>query len=84
MIFGHAPIIFPAILGVRMIFSRRFYLHLLLLEGSVAWRVLCDISGGWSMREWAGLINALAILLFFVNTVTSIRFTPLAARDSGC
>lgn len=75
MIFGHAPIIFPAILGVRMRFSRRFYLHLLLLEGSVAWRVLCDISGGWSMREWAGLINALAILLFFVNTVTSIRFT---------
>ena len=73
MIFGHAPIIFPAILGVKIRFSRRFYLHLLLLEGSVAWRVLCDISGGWSMREWAGLINGIAILLFLVNTMVSVR-----------
>ncbi len=73
MIFGHAPIIFPAVLGVRMQFSRRFYLHLLLLEGSVAWRVGCDLGGVWSMREWAGLINALAILLFFFNTILAIR-----------
>ena len=74
MIFGHAPIIFPAVLGVRMVYSRRFYLHLLLLEGSVAWRVISDLTGSWSMRQWAGLINGLAILLFLVNTVTSIRW----------
>jgi len=73
MIFGHAPIIFPAVLGVRMQFSRRFYLHLVLLEGSVAWRVIGDISNGWSMRQWAGLINGVAILVFLVNTVTSVR-----------
>ena len=73
MIFGHAPIIFPAVLGVRMVYRRRFYLHLLLLEGSVAWRVISDLTGSWSMRQWAGLINGIAILLFLVNTVTSIK-----------
>ncbi len=73
MIFGHAPIIFPAVLSVRMEFSRRFYLHLLLLEGSVAWRIIGDIGGGWSIRQSAGLINGIAILLFLANTVTSVR-----------
>ncbi|NNM84764.1 MAG: hypothetical protein HKL96_03280 [Phycisphaerales bacterium] len=73
MIFGHAPIIFPAVLGVRMQFSRRFYLHLVLLEGSVAWRVVGDISGVWSVRQWAGLLNGVTILLFLVNTVASVR-----------
>ncbi len=73
MIFGHAPIIFPAVLSVRTQFSRRFYLHLLLLEGSVAWRIIGDIGGGWSIRQSAGLINGIAILLFLANTVTSVR-----------
>ncbi len=73
MIFGHAPIIFPAVLRVRIIFSPRFYLHLVLLEGSVAWRLACDMSGAWSMRQWAGMLNGLAILLFLANTVASIR-----------
>jgi hypothetical protein len=33
MIFGHAPIIVPAVLGVRVAFSPGFYVHLALLHG---------------------------------------------------
>lgn len=68
MIFGHAPIIFPAVLGVRMRFSRIAYVPLILLEFSVFWRVLADIAQSWPQRKWAGLLNAAAIVLFLINT----------------
>lgn len=73
MIFGHAPIIFPAVLGVRMNYYPRFYVHLILLEGSVALRIASDLAGWWDGRSWAGLLNALAIVLFLIQTLTSIR-----------
>jgi hypothetical protein len=73
MIFGHAPIIFPAVLAVRMEYRRRFYAHLVLLQLSVLLRVACDV-GEWDAgRRWAGLINATAIVLFLANTVGSLR-----------
>jgi hypothetical protein len=51
MIFGHAPIIFPAVLGGRAVFHRRFYAHLFLLQASVALRVAGDLSSAWFGRE---------------------------------
>jgi hypothetical protein len=72
MIFGHAPIIFPAVLSVRMKYHPRFYLHLLLLEIAVALRIAADLAGWWTMRQWGGLLAALAILLFLIQTVTSL------------
>jgi len=80
MIFGHAPIIFPAVLGGRAVFHRRFYAHLLLLQASVALRVAGDVSSVWSdgswgrARAWGGALSAAAILLFLLNTVRSLRF----------
>ncbi len=73
MIFGHAPIIFPAVLGIRMRFSRFFYAHLFLLEASVLWRILADLAGAWSQARWAGLLNVTAIVLFLINTVGSLE-----------
>ncbi len=76
MIFGHAPIIFPAVLGVRMSYHTRFYVHLFLLEIGVILRVVADLAGWWTARQWAGLIAAIAIVLFLLQTVTSISFHP--------
>ncbi len=73
MIFGHAPIIFPAILRVKMLFSKRFYIHLYLLHASLALRVLADLVEWIPGRQWGGILSAIAIVLFFLNTVTSIR-----------
>lgn len=44
MIFGHAPIIFPAILGVPINFQPAFYIHLVLLHASLALRVMCRVA----------------------------------------
>lgn len=72
MIFGHAPIIFPAILGVPVTFSRRFYVHLILLHLSLLMRVSGDLLNHTGLRQWGGLLNVVAILLFLAMTVTSL------------
>lgn len=68
MIFGHAPIIFPAVLGMAVPFRARFYAPLVLLHLSLVLRVVGDLALWWPGRQWGGLINVVAILLFFANT----------------
>lgn len=82
MIFGHAPVIFPAVLGVQMRFSPRFYSHLALLHLSVLMRVSGGLAGALLLRQWAVVLNVSALLLFLGNTVTSIRRKP-ARRSRG-
>lgn len=72
MIFGHAPIIFPAILGVPIKFFPVFYIHLSILHASLLLRILGDLSGQPEIRRWGGLFNEIAILLFLGLTVYSI------------
>jgi len=73
MIFGHAPIIFPAILGVPINFQSAFYVHLALLHASLVIRVVADYANWHTIRMWGGLLNEVAILLFISLTVLSIR-----------
>jgi hypothetical protein len=68
MIFGHAPIIFPAVLGIPVSFRRTFYSHLILLHVTLLLRIVGDLLGSLSARQWGGLLNALTLLLFFGNT----------------
>jgi hypothetical protein len=73
MIFGHAPIILPAILNVPVTFRPAFYLHLGLLHLSLGLRVVSDLSVWVVGRKWGGLLNEVAILLFLILTLLSIR-----------
>ncbi|MCC6298732.1 MAG: hypothetical protein IT314_05510 [Anaerolineales bacterium] len=79
MIFGHAPIIFPAVLGIPINFQPAFYIQLILLHASLALRVFADYANLPAFRMWGGLLNEVAILLFIVMTVNSIR-KSLAAK----
>jgi len=73
MIFGHAPIIFPAVTGVAVPFQGGFYGHLVLLHLSLLLRVAGDL-GGWNVaRQWGGLGNVVALLLFLVSTGRAAR-----------
>jgi hypothetical protein len=79
MIFGHAPIIFPAILGGVSVFHPRFYGHLVALHLAMLLRISGDLDLAWgdgawgAARAWGGLATAAAILFFMVNTVMSLR-----------
>ncbi len=73
MIFGHAPIIFPSILGMPINFQPTFYIHLILLHLSLVLRVIADYANWYTVRMWGGLLNEVAILLFIVMTFLSMR-----------
>ena len=81
MIFGHAPIIVPAVLGVRVEFRRRFYLHLALLHASLTARMVGDLAGLAALRRAGGLAGALAIAVFLVSTAAAARPERPAARS---
>lgn len=72
MIFGHAPIIFPAILDVPITYLPVFYVHLSLLHLSLLLRVGGDLVSQLEARKWGGLLNEAAILIFLGVTVYSI------------
>ena len=65
MIFGHAPIIFPAVLNLQIHFQPIYYLPLVILHASLALRILGDILLWQTPRMWVGLLNGIAILTFF-------------------
>ncbi len=71
MIFGHALMIFPAIVGRAAQFSPRFYLPLVLLHASLVLRIFGDWSLQTPLRRWGGMLNVLAILLFFAMMAIS-------------
>lgn len=72
MIFGHAPIIFPAVLQRPIAFSPLFYGHLILLHLSLLLRVGADLATFTTLRLWGGFLNGVAILLFLFNTARII------------
>src|SRR5262249_38606214 len=73
MIFGHPPIVFPAILGAPMPFTPTLYGPLIALHASVALRLIGDLIEPLArLRSWGGLLNAAALLLFVVNTARVI------------
>jgi hypothetical protein len=72
MIFGHAPIIFPAVLGAGMTFRPLFYAHLILLQATLILRIAGDMTGWLSGRQLGGLLNAVTLLLFLANTVYAV------------
>ena len=82
MIFGHAPIIVPAILGRRLIYRPRFYVHLGGLHASLVLRIVGDLAPWLPGRRWGGLLNALSIVLFLASTATAM-FQPERTADFG-
>jgi hypothetical protein len=76
MIFGHAPIILPAVLGVGVAYRSAFYLPLALLHASVALRLIGDCGPWLEGRRWGGLLNAVAIVVFFATMAHGILTSP--------
>ena len=72
MIFGHAPVIFPAVLGREMGYAAHFYGHVILLHASLVLRVIGDLAGWADLRRWGGMLNGVALLLFLAVTALAL------------
>jgi len=80
MIFGHAPIVLPAVLGRALPYRPAFYGHVALLHASLAVRLAGDLVEDLAgYRRWGGLLNAVALLAFFANNVAAIA-SPATGR----
>jgi hypothetical protein len=80
MVFGHAPIIFPAVTRAAMPYHWSFYIPLVVLQASLAIRIAGDLSGIADWRRFGGAANALALLLFVLGTIAAVVRGKLAAR----
>lgn len=81
MIFAHAPVIFPSVLGRPVAWHPRFYAHAVLLQVSLLLRTAGALGAWPQVRLWGGALNAAAIVFFLLNTVTAILFA--ARRRAG-
>lgn len=72
MVFGHAPIIFPAVLRVSVPYHPMFYVPLIMLHLSLAARLAGDLASTAPLRSAGGLLNALALLLFVAGTIAAV------------
>jgi hypothetical protein len=81
MIFGHAPVIFPSVLGISIPYRPFFYVHVALLHVSLLLRASGDLMLVESLRAWGGWGNAGAILLFLGATVASVLLEGDAQTD---
>lgn len=73
MIFGHAPIILPALVRIPLIFHPVFYVHLVLLHASLTLRVVSDLVNWRPGIQWGGMLNVIAVLLFLGVTLVTAR-----------
>ena len=83
MVFGHAPIIFPAVLRVAVPYHPLFYAPLALLHLSLAVRLAGDLAGLADWRSLGGLLNALALAAFILNTIAAVIRGKLKPRSGG-
>lgn len=79
MIFAHAPVIVPAVLGRAFPYRPTLYAPLVLLHGTLALRLIADAADSHAVWQWAGTLNEAALLLFIAIAVQ----TMVLARGAG-
>ncbi len=72
MVFGHAPIIFPAVLRVAVPYHPTFYLPLALLHLSLVVRLAGDATARFEWTRAGAVLNALALAAFVAGTASAV------------
>ena len=73
MIFGHAPIILPAVIGLRVRYSAAVYGPLVLLHLSVLLRVAADLFERVEPRAISGPVTIVALAGYVVTLMIASR-----------
>lgn len=81
MVFGHAPVILPAVLRVAFPYRAVLYLPLALLHASLAARVAGDLAHEAGWRAAGAVGNAAAVALFIVTGAVLVVSARIASRS---
>ena len=83
MVFGHAPIIFPAVIERPIGFSAFAYVPLVVLHFSVALRILADLAEVQAVRQAAGVWTAVSLVLYAIFIVYGLVRGDSRPRQSS-
>ncbi|WP_301174434.1 hypothetical protein [Actinomadura geliboluensis] len=84
MVFGHAPVILPAVLRIRLPYHPVLYAPLVLLHASLLLRVGGDLAGSSVARTAGGVLGEVSLLLFGACAVAASRLVGgTAPRAAG-
>jgi hypothetical protein len=68
VIMAHGPMILPSLLGLSTkLFHPILYSWLILMECSLVVRITANFANEFFLRKWAGILNGIAILAFFIT-----------------
>ena len=73
MIFGHAPIVLPAVLRFPVFYHPILFAPLAFLHMGLLVRVAGDLANAPMLWKWGSLFNVLAVLLFLGSAAFAIR-----------
>lgn len=79
MVFGHAPVILPAVLRIRLPYHPVLYAPLVLLHASLLLRVGGDLTGSPAARTLGGVLGEVSLLLFAACAAAASRLVDGAA-----
>ncbi|MEO5918120.1 MAG: hypothetical protein ABIQ17_01030 [Candidatus Limnocylindrales bacterium] len=85
MVFGHAPVILPAVLRTPLPYRPRFYAHLVLLHAGLLLRIVGgDLLGSETAWQTGGVLNVTALLLFVVSSAVALisASAPMVSKAS--
>lgn len=83
MIFAHAPVILPAVLKLNVSpFGKSLYIWYGLLNVTLVFRVIIFIPELAPYKHWAGMLNGIAIIGFFVNMIILARLAKRKFKAS--
>ncbi|HEX8013358.1 MAG TPA: hypothetical protein VF814_20930 [Casimicrobiaceae bacterium] len=81
MVFGHAPVILPAVLRIAFPYRAALYVPLAALHLTLALRVAGDIGASASLRAAGGAGNVASIALFIVTAAALVISGGIRKRD---
>jgi hypothetical protein len=83
MIFAHAPVILPALTGIKVSYHSAFYLAPVILYLGLIMRLAGDFFVISELRSWGGGINVLAIVCFGGLVIWRIGGDSTQSESSG-
>lgn len=72
MVIGHAPIIFPAVMRVKIPYHPFFYVPLLALHLSLIVRMAGSLGGGSPWQQTGATLNSVSLALFVLTILGSV------------
>lgn len=83
MVFAHAPIVFPVLLGVPMRHHAGAWIPVALLSASLALRVVADVAGLPGVHKAGVAGNAVALAAFVLSTLAAVVLGRRRATVGG-